>query len=248
MLEAHFGLPGRLASLTCAVAALLAGGCLRAPELNSPTSESRRARAHPNAPESLTEEAVRAMNQLGAQVVRNEMGEVRSIVLSDLPIGDRSLDSLQHLPDLEVLSLSGTQVSDAGMTRLAELDRLSYLFMNNTQVTDQGLMALADSVSLRYISLDNTAVTSEAVEEFRQRSPGTVVQHSPRGLESEEEQTPPGRAPGKNGEILRDLAERSRSTPGEADFDTSIAPADDSRQKHSITLPPASGVRLRYRD
>ena len=177
-------------TVTAVGATLLLGGCLKAPSPAKAVASKTKAYMPPASPDMLSADAAHTMSQLGAQVIRNEEDTVRSVVLTDLPVSDSALVPLKDLPDLEVLSLSGTRVTNNGMMHLRGLDRLSYLFMNNTEVTDQGLLTLADSVALRYISLDNTNVTSNAVEEFRKLSPGTVVHFSPQKASGEKYFTP----------------------------------------------------------
>jgi hypothetical protein len=198
----------------------------------------------------LAEEAAQAMSRLGAKVIRNEEGAVRSVVLTDLPVSDAALEPLKQLGDLEVLSLSGTRVTNSGMPHLTGIERLTYLFMNDTDVTDQGLLALADSVALRYISLDRTSVTSGAVEEFHRLSPGTVVQHSPR------REDPEGLLPASNRPNWKNDEDLKQSSPGEGLLtersmganDAGSARASFGETDEASDSPPSSaGVRLRYR-
>lgn len=236
-------------SIAVAGAMLAIGGCSKPPAKPLPVSRPSLPDYLPMAaPEILAKEAASTMTQLGARMILNGEGTVRSVVFTDIPISDAALVRLQDLPDLEVLSLSGTQVTNSGMSHLTNLERLSYLFMNDTDITDQGLMTLADSVALRYISLDNTDVTAQAVEEFRKRSPGTVVQHSPRKVETDEFSTPEYQLPGRKSDQELDgnrIAGGNRSKSSEArkigaDF-------GDVEEKADVETP-ATSVRLRYRN
>ena len=172
---------GRLAQAGCMVLLLAVSGCLKAPEQT--VSKNKKKPAEPKFEQTFeptAEEIARGFGHLGGKIVRNSGGSVRYVVLTDLPVGDDALESIDKLEDVEVLGLNGTQVTDYGMQKLQGLKRLTYLFLNDTAVSDQGLLSLAENPSLRFISMDNTNLSARAVKEFHRLSPGTLVQHSQR--------------------------------------------------------------------
>ena len=234
-------------TVTAIGAAFLLAGCSDSPGPVQVTKTKLPAFLPQASPETLAADAADAMSQLGAKVIRNDEGAIRSIVLTDLPVSDSALLPLRDLPDLEVLSLTGTRITNTGMTHLTGLERLTYLFMNNTDVTDQGLLALADSVALRYISLDNTSVTSKGVEEFRKLSPGTVVQHSPRQATLEQLATPWYTPSGDGSEQESEANNLSGGEVGRTSETNEFGTRFSNGASQIDSGPTATGVRLRYK-
>lgn len=223
---------------------LLSSGCTRSAEAKKAirARQSIAAVALPSSADAMEEEVVQTVGLLGGRVLRNEQGIVHSVLLTDLPVTDTALVSLNQLPGLEVLSLSGTRVTNSGMAHLTNLERLTYLFMNDTEVSDEGLLALADSTAIRYISLDNSPVSPQAVDQFRKLSPGTVVQYS--SVNSDQEGVLPPRGYREGDELPANL-------DGDARLEARIIAGTSQNPRNQFSSAnsedqPTSTVKLRY--
>ena len=75
---------------------------------------------------STPDEAVAALEKLGAKIERNEQGDV-GVDLSDTEITDAGLVYLKEMTKLENLELEGTQITDAGLVHLQGLTTLASL-------------------------------------------------------------------------------------------------------------------------
>jgi hypothetical protein len=113
---------------------------------------------------------------------------VRSLRISNRVVSDRSLFGVEHLGDLEQLSLAFTGVSDrgvaqlgsltklrildlgmthaggAGMARLDQLTELEQLRLNFTSVGDHGLQVVKAFAKLEVVDLGDTDVGDAAME------------------------------------------------------------------------------------
>ena len=83
-----------------------------------------------------------AIEQLGAGVQRDEMGEVIQIDLNATAVTDDGLKDLEGLVHLRFLELNQTGITDAGLTHLKGLSTLETLLLFNTNVTDAGVAEL----------------------------------------------------------------------------------------------------------
>ncbi|MEX0866814.1 MAG: protein kinase, partial [Pirellulales bacterium] len=83
-----------------------------------------------------------------------------AIDLADVPnVGAKTIDPLQHCPDLTSLDLSRTEITDEDLAAIAQLTRLEELHLAGTRVSDKGLAHLAALNSLRVLDLSETRVT-----------------------------------------------------------------------------------------
>ena len=112
-----------------------------------------------------------ALERLGAEIARNEQGDVIEVNLSDSQITDAGLVHLKALINLDELYLSNTQVTDVGLVHLKELTNLQKLYLWDTQVTDAGLLHLKGLTNLEYLYLHNTPVTDAGVRELKKALP-----------------------------------------------------------------------------
>lgn len=97
---------------------------------------------------------------------RDTQGQVLSLDLSKLRVGDAGLVHLKGLTKLEWLYLNGTQVGDAGLEHLTGLNNLTLLHLADTNVSDAGLDHLVSLPRLRTLHLAGTRVSDAAIEDF----------------------------------------------------------------------------------
>ena len=93
-----------------------------------------------------TREPLRAIEQWGAGIARNEMGQVIQIDLNATAITDDVLKDLEGLVHLRFLELNQTGITDAGLIHLKGLSALETLLLFNTNVTDAGVAELEMSL------------------------------------------------------------------------------------------------------
>jgi len=123
-------------------------------------------------------DSVKVLENLGAEVRRNERGAVIMLVLSrNKKVTDAELVHLEGLTELQNLILWGTQVSDAGLVHLEGLTKLKAVSLAETKVTDAGLVHLRGLVNLTQLYLDRTQVTNAAVAELKKSLPNCMVHH-----------------------------------------------------------------------
>tara|TARA_B100000809_G_scaffold171919_1_gene169235 strand:+ start:394 stop:1014 length:621 start_codon:yes stop_codon:yes gene_type:complete len=121
---------------------------------------------------------VKALVKLGAEVRRNERGEVIMLILSrNKKVTDAELVHLEGLINLQSLILWGTQVSDAGLVHLKGLTKLEAISLAETKITDAGLIHLRGLVNLQQLYLDRTQITNAAVAELKKSLPNCMVHH-----------------------------------------------------------------------
>ena len=83
-----------------------------------------------------------SLKELGAQIERNEQGEVVRVNLFGTKITDAGMADLKGLTNLKTLRLALTQITDAGLVHLKGLTNLESLSLFGTQVTDAGIAEL----------------------------------------------------------------------------------------------------------
>lgn len=116
---------------------------------------SRVSSAHANDFESFSDE------QLGGVC---ELGEIRSLRLTQTQVSDRGLQHLANLSNLKLLSLEGTHISDAGLTHLTGLSNLDRLWLGGTRISDAGLKHLGSLSKLKYLSLNGTRISDDGLK------------------------------------------------------------------------------------
>jgi hypothetical protein len=98
--------------------------------------------------------------------------DVRSVYFLNVgDVGDESLQHLESLRNLRLLSLDRTQVSDDGLEHLRGMNNLEQLNLSNTRITDAGLQHLKGLTNLSSLDLRGTEVTDEGIEKLRQALP-----------------------------------------------------------------------------
>lgn len=87
-----------------------------------------------------------------------------AIDLADVPnVAAKTIDPLQHCPDLISLNLNRTEITDEDLAAIAQLTSLEELHLAGTRVSDQGLAHLAALNSLRVLDLSETRVTGSGL-------------------------------------------------------------------------------------
>ncbi len=86
------------------------------------------------------------------------MDGLEDLVLSDVPITDKGLQSLERLVNLKRLSLERTRITDAGLVHLARLTHLESLDLSGTQIRGDGLRYIQGLRDLKTLELDRTQV------------------------------------------------------------------------------------------
>ncbi len=105
----------------------------------------------------------------------DELKNLSSLSVNDMPVTDNLLVYLQVLKGLETLSLQNTSVTDAGTVQLAKLSSLKALLLDGSKVTDQGLPALKSLNKLTLLSLRRLNVSPPAVDELKKALPGCNI-------------------------------------------------------------------------
>lgn len=88
---------------------------------------------------------------------------VRSLRISNRVLSDRSLFGIEHLGDLEHLSLAFTGVSDACTAQLRHLKNLRRLDLSATKVSDRGVAQLGSLTKLRILDLGMTHTSGAGI-------------------------------------------------------------------------------------
>jgi internalin A len=100
---------------------------------------------------------------------------LRSLGLSDCPIGDQDLDAVLRFRELERLCLAGTEITDAGIKRLSALAKLEHLDLAGTQVGDDAIEHLTALRRLKTIDVRRTKISDEGVEKLREALPNARI-------------------------------------------------------------------------
>lgn len=122
-----------------------------------------------------------------------------SLELSELAIGDESLDTIVKLPKLSELNLLRTRVTNVGLKKLAGLSlkklnlddiatigdeaipailaipTLEFLHLGKTKVTDQGVAELSGLKNLKDLLINDTAVSEKALAELQAKLPDLKI-------------------------------------------------------------------------
>ena len=149
--------------------------------------------AAPLCADDAEDQAVKAVEKLGGQVVRDDddpakpvikvslrktgvtdvglkelagLKGLQTVLLDDTGVTDAGLKELAGLKGLQTLGLNVTQITDAGLKQLAGLKGLQALHLGGTGVTDAGLKELAGLKGLRTLSLGDTKVTDAGLKEL----------------------------------------------------------------------------------
>src|SRR5262249_25521990 len=115
--------------------------------------------------------AVKAIEKLGGEVVRDTKTPGKPVVRVDLgasEITDAGLKVLKDLKSLQKLDLGATKVTDAGLKELKELKSLWWLDLGGNKVSDVGLKELKALQRLEWLDLVNTTVTDAGLKELKE--------------------------------------------------------------------------------
>ena len=104
-------------------------------------------------------DAVAALEQLGALILRDSSGSPHTVHLKGTRATNLELVHLEGLPHLKHLDLFGTNISDNGLAHLGHLAELERLELNGTGTTDAGLEHLKGLTNLRILNLADTKVS-----------------------------------------------------------------------------------------
>jgi hypothetical protein len=104
------------------------------------------------------EEAIAALEKLGAKIGRDDDGNVFVVVLTDTHITDADLRHVKELKSLQVLQLRNT-ITDAGLEHLKEKRKLKQLWLVRTEITDSGLESLKGLTNLEELALAGNNIT-----------------------------------------------------------------------------------------
>jgi internalin A len=159
-----------------AVSVLLLAGC--GPSASTPPQAATQPHTHgasqaATPPDDAEDQAVKAVEKLGGQVVRDPNDPAKPIVevnLNGAAVTDaelKELAALKALKGVQTLYLVNHHgVTDAGVKSLAGLKGLTRLNLDGTTVTDAGLKELADLKGLKELNLVGTQVTDAGLKEL----------------------------------------------------------------------------------
>ena len=95
------------------------------------------------------EQAVAALEALGAKFFEDKNGNITGVSLDHSQITDADLHLLEGLTDLQNLLIRGTQITDAGLVHLKGLTKLKECYFT---ITRPGLNALKKALPNCYFS------------------------------------------------------------------------------------------------
>ncbi|MFN0021225.1 MAG: leucine-rich repeat domain-containing protein [Pirellulaceae bacterium] len=94
----------------------------------------------------------------------DSLKELRSLILDDSGITDKSMPLIARHRRLQTLGLRNTRITDEGAHYLSGLTELRALDLSESRLTDEGLKNLSGLTQLRYLGLSGTGVTDEGLE------------------------------------------------------------------------------------
>lgn len=86
------------------------------------------------------------------------LSRLEDLMLSDVPITDQAVRSLERLANLKRLDLTSTRITDAGLVHLSKLTRLESLTLDGTQIRGNGLKHLQRLKDLKSLELNHTRI------------------------------------------------------------------------------------------
>ena len=119
---------------------------------------------------------VARLEDKGAEITKNEQGEVVEVRLSGTRITDAGLADLKGLTSLQTLELP-RQITDAGLVHLKGLTNLKSLSLYKTQVTDAGLVHFAGLTNLTSLNLRETKITDAGFAELQKALPNCRINY-----------------------------------------------------------------------
>ena len=112
-----------------------------------------------------------------AMEVFRDLPTVKRLYLQELPsVSDFGLENTVHLKDLEILDIWEVPLTDKSMETIAKFASLKELRLKGTKVTDKGIEVLLTLPKLEKVTLeDNPGVTSEATQKLRDAKKFTLL-------------------------------------------------------------------------
>jgi hypothetical protein len=112
-----------------------------------------------------------------AMEVFRDLLTVKRLYLNELPsVTDAGMANIAVLKDLEILDIWEVPVTDKSMETIAQFAALKELRLKGTRITDAGLDVLLTMPKLAKVTLeDNPGVSSEAVQKLRNANQFTVL-------------------------------------------------------------------------
>jgi Protein kinase domain/Leucine Rich repeat len=111
--------------------------------------------------DDLEAEALRAVQQIGGKVRRDEKAPGKPIIsvnLAGTKATDADLPRVIAFEQLRSLDLDRTLVTDTGLEFLARRTQLTSLVLTRTHVTDAGMKSVAEFKNLRWLNLQGTPI------------------------------------------------------------------------------------------
>jgi DNA-binding response OmpR family regulator len=116
-------------------------------------------------------QAGQKLDLLSTRLNDRELGDLleslqglRFLSLAETRVGDRGLDHLRPLSQLQELHLDYTEITDRGLEKLAALPNLKILDLKGTKISDRGLAALSGLRGLTGLYLTRTPITDAGLE------------------------------------------------------------------------------------
>jgi hypothetical protein len=103
-----------------------------------------------------------------AQLAAVQAGRSVEIRLLYAPVGDRQLEALAGLENLERLNLPRATFTDAGLAKMADLPNLTLLRFGSPNVTDAGMRSIAHLPKLRFLHLIEVPITDAGLAELHE--------------------------------------------------------------------------------
>ena len=91
--------------------------------------------------------------------VLDKIPTLKSLNLTDTPLGDFGLERLKGLSELTRLNLSNTRITDQGLRHLANLASLTTITIERSQISGKGVEAWTKLTSLSDLTLNNSQIT-----------------------------------------------------------------------------------------
>lgn len=114
----------------------------------------------------------------------NHLADLESLTIREIPLSRKPLAALDDLPSLKTLDLRTVGLADEGLPRIAEYGRLEHLTLVSDQVTDEGLAALAPLTNLKVLILNAARVRGPGWAHFKNNSGLTEISLGARKPES----------------------------------------------------------------
>lgn len=115
--------------------------------------------------------AIAALENLGAQIERDEKAPGKPVVKVIVTKGELANEDLRHLrafPQLGTLLVKAEKITDEGLRELIGLHSLTELtFWSRTQITDSGMAQLAKLPQLQILHLDWCNITDAGMHQIR---------------------------------------------------------------------------------